>query len=108
MVGSDGGRRSSPGLIISHVCSRLWVVVFIHVRSVHFRLPAVTSIHGQWHSFVHIHIRLWTVMFVHGWSCLFMGGCIHVRLWVVLPLVRCGGGGPLVGGGGWSWWRFIV
>ena len=92
-MGSDGERGSSPGLVIAHVCSCSWTVVFV---------PACSSL------LMHVCFCLQVVISIHWWSCSFVGSC--VPLWVAVPLVRCGGGGPLVGGGGGGWasWLFMV
>ena len=53
-------------------------------------------------------ICLWAVAFVCGQLHLFLSGLeqlrsflsIHICSWAVVTLARCGGGGPLAGGGG--------
>ena len=106
--GSSRGRGISPGLVIASL------PVSVHVRGqsssfVRVRLCscAFVFVRGQSHSFVGGGIRSWVVAFVHGRSGSFLS--VHVCLWAVLTLTRCGGGGPLVGGGGGcSSWPFIV
>ena len=44
---------------------------------------------------------MWVFIFVSRHSSLFIGSCLH--LWVVVPLVWCGGGPSVVGVGGSSW-----
>ena len=88
----------------------LWAVIFVCACSsalmhVCFHSRAVTFIHGG-------DLHLWAVafafMFVHGQLGSLLSGLerlgsflgIRVCSWAVLTLMRCGGGGPLVGGGG--------
>ena len=99
-------RARSSLFVCGHLCSCMFI--FIRARSICFHLPAVAFICGQWHLFMGVHIHSWVVVFVHGWSHSFMGGCVRVHSWAVMPLARCGGGGLLVGGDSWSSWLFIV
>ena len=99
-MGSDGGRGSSPGLIIAYVCSCSWVVVSVHACS-----PSIVHIHLHLCPFVYLFMG---VALICGQLCSFLSVCIH--LWAVITLARCGGGGLLVGGGGGDCysWPFMV
>ena len=119
--GSDGGRREwwrvrgegvveskgGGGAMEGREWWREWELTWAHhclcpFTFMHGHLCSCTFvfIHGRWHLSMHVCIHLWVVVFVCGQLCLF---------WVDVPLVRYGGGGPLVGGGGgWSLWQFMV